>query len=88
MANDILTRVVIRDATPNDVPAIARVDVTAWNATYGPFLMNGPSIAVREQQWRELFAKRDGSWICHVVEKTAQLTNDADFQTALTSKHR
>ena len=68
MTNDIMQRVVIREATPNDISAIARVHVTAWNATYAPFLMKGPSVTVREQQWREAFAKLDGSWFCYVVE--------------------
>ena len=68
MTDDIMQRVVIREATPNDVPAIAKVHVAAWNWTYLPFLMRGPSVAVREQQWRAAFAKRDGSWFCYVVE--------------------
>ena len=68
MPADILKGVVIREATPNDTPAIAKVHVAAWNATYAPFLMRGPSVAVREQQWREAFAKVDGSWFCYVVE--------------------
>lgn len=71
MAGDILERVVIREATPDDVPAIARVHVAAWNATYARFLARGPSVAVREQQWRALFARPDGSWFCYVVESEA-----------------
>ena len=61
MADDITQRMVIREATPNDISAIAKVHVAAWNATYAPFLMTGPSVAVREQQWRAAFAKLDGS---------------------------
>jgi ribosomal protein S18 acetylase RimI-like enzyme len=31
-------------------------------------LMNGPPVSVRAQQWREAFAKQDGSWFCLVVQ--------------------
>ena len=66
-----MNSVIIREATPNDIRALAELHVVTWNATYAPFLMNGPSVAVREQQWREAFSKQDGSWFCFVVE-----TND------------
>jgi ribosomal protein S18 acetylase RimI-like enzyme len=59
----------IRDATAADVPALARAHVEAWNATYAPLLVKGPGPAVRERQWREAFAKDDGSWFCLVVER-------------------
>ena len=59
---------VIRDAVPADIPALAQLHVTTWNATYAALLMNGPSVALREQQWREAFAKDDGRWFCFVVE--------------------
>ena len=58
----------IREATVADVPAIAQVHVAAWNFTYAPMHSTGPSIALREQQWREAFAKSDASWFCFVVE--------------------
>ena len=59
----------IRDATAADVPALARVHVAAWEATYAPLLAKGPGLAVRERQWREAFATDDGSWFCLVVER-------------------
>lgn len=59
---------VIRDAVPADIPELARLHVKTWNATYAPLRMNGPPVAVRERQWRETFAKADGSWFCLVVE--------------------
>jgi GNAT superfamily N-acetyltransferase len=59
----------IREATPADIPALARLHVTTWNATYAPLLMKGPTYEVREWQWREAFAKNDGSWFCFVVER-------------------
>ena len=69
---------VIRDATEADIPALAEVHVTSWRATYAPMMMSGPSVALRERQWRELFAKADGSWFCLVVENaTGQLVGFA-----------
>jgi ribosomal protein S18 acetylase RimI-like enzyme len=59
----------IRDATAADIPTLARLHVATWNATYAPLLVNGPSVAIREHQWREAFAKNDGSWFCFVVER-------------------
>ena len=59
---------VIRDATAADVPALARLHVTTWNATYAPLGITGPPVAVRERQWREAFAEPDGNWFCLVVE--------------------
>jgi L-amino acid N-acyltransferase YncA len=59
----------IRDATAADVPALARLHVETWNATYAPLLMKGPGLEVRERQWREAFARNDGSWFCLVVER-------------------
>ena len=58
----------IRDAVEDDIPALAQLHVTTWNATYAPLLMKGPPVALRERQWREAFAKQDGSWFCLVVE--------------------
>jgi ribosomal protein S18 acetylase RimI-like enzyme len=58
----------IRDATAADIPALSRLHVTTWNATYAPLGMKGPSVAIREHQWREAFAKDDGTWFCLVVE--------------------
>ena len=59
----------IREATAADIPALAQLHVTTWNATYAPLLVNGPGFAIREQQWREAFAANDGSWFCFVVER-------------------
>jgi len=66
---ETIESLVIREATAADVPALARLHVTTWNATYAPLLMKGPSVAIRECQWREAFAKQDRSWFCFVVER-------------------
>jgi GNAT superfamily N-acetyltransferase len=60
---------VIREAVAADIPALAQLHVTTWNATYAPMLMNGPPVSVREQQWRDAFANPDG-WFCFVVENS------------------
>jgi GNAT superfamily N-acetyltransferase len=57
----------IREAVAADIPALARLHVATWNATYAPMLMKGPPVAVRERQWREAFATQDDSWFCFVV---------------------
>ncbi len=67
---EALSSLVIREATAADIPALAQLHVTTWNATYAPMLMNGPPVAVREYQWREAFATLDGSWFCFVVQNT------------------
>lgn len=59
----------IRDATAADIPALARLHVITWNATYAPFGLSGPSVEVRERQWREKFAKGDSLWFCLVVQR-------------------
>jgi len=59
----------IRQATAADIPALARLHVTTWNTTYAPLLMKGPGYGIRESQWREAFAKNDGSWFCFVVQR-------------------
>jgi len=58
---------VIREAVASDIPALAALHVATWNATYAPMHMKGPSVAIRESQWREAFANADGSWFCFVV---------------------
>jgi ribosomal protein S18 acetylase RimI-like enzyme len=59
---------VIRDAAADDIPSLAQLHVTTWNATYAGLLMKGPSVAIRESQWRQAFATQDGSWFCLLVE--------------------
>jgi L-amino acid N-acyltransferase YncA len=60
----------IRDATSADIPALAELHVATWNATYAPMMMKGPSVAIREHQWREAFAETDRRWFCLVVENS------------------
>ena len=57
----------IQDATAADIPMLARVHVTSWNDTYARLGTRGPRVEFREQQWRDAFAKADGSWFCLAV---------------------
>lgn len=59
----------VREASAADIPALTRLHVTTWNATYAPLLMKGASHNVRERQWREAFAKNEAGWFCFVVER-------------------
>jgi GNAT superfamily N-acetyltransferase len=64
-----LESLVVREATPDDIPALARLHVKTWNDTY-PIVVNPPSVQLRERQWREQFANSDGSWFCFVIENS------------------
>ena len=50
-----LDTIVCRDATAADIPALAELHVTTWNATYRT--ARGPSVRLRARQWTEKFAK-------------------------------
>jgi ribosomal protein S18 acetylase RimI-like enzyme len=56
-----------RDATEADIPALAQLHVTAWNATY-PGTHRPPTVEIREWQWRDAFRK-GGDWFCVVIER-------------------
>src|SRR5829696_8649747 len=47
--------IVFRDAVAADIPALAELHVTTWNATYNT--SRGPTIATRTHQWTAVFAK-------------------------------
>ena len=49
--------IVFREATAADIPALAELHVTTWNATYRT--TRGPGIATRARQWQEIFAKEN-----------------------------
>lgn len=47
--------IVFRDAVRADIPALAELHVTTWNATYRT--NRGPTVATRTRQWIEVFDK-------------------------------
>ncbi len=57
----------IREATENEIPALAALHVKTWADTYWN-VKNPPTYEIREWQWSEQFKKKDGSWFCFVVE--------------------
>src|SRR5713101_532341 len=58
----------IRQASSDDVPALARLHVQTFNETHRGGQSGGPSYELRERQWRDAFTVTDGSWFCFVVE--------------------
>ncbi|MGE0439809.1 MAG: N-acetyltransferase family protein [Gemmatimonadales bacterium] len=50
-----LDSIVLRDAVAADIPALAELHVTTWNATYRT--TRGPSVEARAGQWRDVFAQ-------------------------------
>lgn len=52
-----LDTIVFRDAVASDIPALAELHVTTWNATYNT--SRGPSVATRTAQWQQVFATPD-----------------------------
>jgi ribosomal protein S18 acetylase RimI-like enzyme len=52
-----LDSITFRDAVATDIPALAELHVTTWNATYGT--TRGPTIATRTAQWNQVFAKEN-----------------------------
>jgi len=49
-----LDSITFRDAVAADIPALAELHVTTWNATYNT--TRGPTIATRAWQWNTVFA--------------------------------
>jgi hypothetical protein len=58
----------LREAKPEDVPALAALHVRAFDETHCSGLPEGPTYELRQSQWRQAFATADGSWFCLVIE--------------------
>jgi ribosomal protein S18 acetylase RimI-like enzyme len=52
-----LDSITFRDAVAADIPALAELHVTTWNATYRT--TRGPTVATRTWQWNRVFARED-----------------------------
>lgn len=61
-----LDSIVLRDAVAADIPALAELHVTTWNATYNT--TRGPTIATRTWQWNQIFAKESRDDFVLVLE--------------------
>jgi ribosomal protein S18 acetylase RimI-like enzyme len=57
-------RITLREAAVPDIPALADLHVRTFDETHG----RGPREALREQQWREKFARPDVLLFCLVLE--------------------
>jgi ribosomal protein S18 acetylase RimI-like enzyme len=55
--SESLDSITVRDAVAADIPALAELHVTTWNATYNT--TRGPTIATRTWQWNQVFAKEE-----------------------------
>ena len=58
----------LRDAHETDIAALAALHVLTYNETHRGGRPGGPSHELRERQWRDAFARQDGSWFCFVIE--------------------
>src|SRR5687767_12978109 len=67
MRGETFKNFIFREATPEDIPALAALHVKTWNETYGK-VKKPPTYEIREYQWREQFRQVDGSWFCFVIE--------------------
>ncbi|MEO8622784.1 MAG: hypothetical protein ABI625_17060 [bacterium] len=69
---DSLDSIVCREAVAADIPALAELHVTTWNATYNS--ARGPTVATRAWQWNQEFAK-DGrrDFVLVLVDRNARL---------------
>ena len=56
----------IREATINDVSALATLHVETFNETHGMH-PNAPTYELREYQWQKAF-QEDQNWFCFVIE--------------------
>lgn len=69
---ETVASLLIRDAAEADIPALADLHAKTWHATYaGLFRAPSPHVstyAIRESQWREAFARQDGSWFALVAQ--------------------
>lgn len=59
----------LRDATPDDIPALALLHVQTFNESHRDGQSGGPSYELREQQWRESFKSDSSTVFCVVIEQ-------------------
>jgi ribosomal protein S18 acetylase RimI-like enzyme len=57
----------IREASPNDVPALAALHVQTFNETHGSY-PGSPTYQLRVEQWQKAFEDEYQEWFCLVIE--------------------
>lgn len=60
----------LREAVPADIPALAELHAKTWSDTY-PRVIHPPTAHTRARQWKEKFALTDDSLCCFVIENSA-----------------
>lgn len=69
---ETIDSITFRDAVADDIPALAELHVTTWNATYST--ARGPSVATREWQWRQVFSKEPRrDFVLVLADRTGRL---------------
>lgn len=58
----------LRDATPEDIPALAALHVQTFNETHLEGRGGGPTYQLREEQWRDSFKTASPTVSCIVIE--------------------
>ncbi|HEU5289631.1 MAG TPA: GNAT family N-acetyltransferase [Cyclobacteriaceae bacterium] len=64
---ELLSTFIIREATIQDLDALAALHVKTWRETYLT-VGSSPTFGIRKAQWDQQFRVNDGSWFCFVVE--------------------
>lgn len=64
---EVLRSLTFREATPDDVPALAALHVAVWNEAH-PGVRHKPTLEMRESQWEDAFRDADNTWFCYVIE--------------------
>jgi hypothetical protein len=64
---EILRSLTFREATSEDVPALAVLHVAVWDEA-NPGVRHKPTLEMRESQWAEAFREADNAWFCYVIE--------------------
>jgi RimJ/RimL family protein N-acetyltransferase len=64
---ETLRSLTFREATPEDIPALAALHVAVWNET-NPGVRHKPSLEMRESQWEDAFRDEESAWFCYVIE--------------------
>ena len=62
----------IRDASPADLPRLARLHVDTYNETHVGPLGSGPTVALRERQWRDKLEQLTATNFVLVIETPEQ----------------
>ncbi|HET9424027.1 MAG TPA: GNAT family N-acetyltransferase [Gemmatimonadaceae bacterium] len=66
-----LAELTLREATPRDLPRLAALHVATFNETHGGPFQSGPSVALREAQWRKKLGETDATNFVLVIGNPA-----------------